>query len=147
MEVSKMEIREIMTLDVEMVRPDVSLQEAAQKMKALDIGLIPVCDGEKLKGMLTDRDITIRATAEGLDPTTTEVADVMTTEVAYCFEDQDVEEAAGIMEAKQIRRMPVLDRNKRLVGIISLGDLAIHTPASDLSAQALKEISHPAPKR
>ena len=142
-----MEIREIMTQGVEMVRPNISLQEAAKKMKALDIGLIPVCDGEKLKGMLTDRDITVRATAEGLNPTTTKVAEVMTTDVAYCFEDQDVEEAAGIMEAKQIRRIPILDRNKRLVGIISLGDLALHTPANDLSAQALKEISHPAPKR
>src|SRR5215470_8736340 len=142
-----MQVGEVMTRHVEVIDSNAPLREAASKMKTLDIGLIPVCDGEKLKGMLTDRDITIRATAEGLDPTTTEVADVMTTEVAYCFEDQDVEEAAGIMEAKQIRRMPILDRNKRLVGIISLGDLAIHTPANDLSAQALKEISHPAPKR
>jgi len=142
-----MEIREIMTQSVEMVSPTVSLQEAAQKMKALDIGLIPVCDGAKLKGMLTDRDITVRATAEGLNPKKTKVAEVMTTDVAYCFEDQDVEEAAGLMEAKQIRRMPILDRNKRLVGIISLGDLAIHTHTNDLAAQALKEISHPDPKR
>ena len=140
-----MEIRELMTQDVEIIGPNASLTEAAQKMKALDIGLIPVCDGEKLTGMLTDRDITVRAAAEGLNPTTTKVGDVMTKEVAYCFEDQDVEEVASAMEAKQIRRMPILNRDKRLVGIVALGDLAVHT--NELAAQALKEISQTDPKR
>src|SRR5437763_10508619 len=100
-----MQVREIMTCGVEVIRPDATLQEAAQKMKSLDVGPLPVCDGDRLVGMLTDRDITVRATAEGLDPKTTRVRDVMTPEVYYVFEDADVQEAARVMQQRQIRRI------------------------------------------
>jgi CBS domain-containing protein len=143
-----MELRDIMTRNVEVVSGDATLTEAATKMKALDVGLIPVCDGDRLQGILTDRDITIRATAAGRDPTKTKVADVMSTDIAYCLEDQDVQDAAILMEARQIRRLPVLNRDKSLVGIVSLGDIAVHGGDTDLAGETLQEISQPAaPKR
>src|SRR5438067_768984 len=108
-----MQVREVMTRAVELVRPDSTLQEAARKMKDLDVGPLPVCDGERLVGMLTDRDITVRATAEGSDPKTARVRDAMTPEVLYCFDDEDVAEAARIMKDKQVRRLPVLNRDRR----------------------------------
>jgi CBS domain-containing protein len=119
-----MQVREIMSEGVEVVRPDAPLKEVAAKMKTLDVGLVPVCDGGKLQGILTDRDITVRATAEGRDPSNTTVGEIMSRDLAYCFEDQDVHEAMNIMEARQIRRLPILNRGKRLVGIVSLGDIA-----------------------
>jgi CBS domain-containing protein len=137
-----MQVREIMTKGVEVVSHDALLKEAALKMKRLDVGLMPVCDGGKLEGTLTDRDITIRATAEGCDPSQTKVGQIMSTDVAYCFEDQDVKEAEKIMEARQIRRLPILNREKRLVGIVSLGDIALHAPKKE-AGETLKEISEP----
>lgn len=143
-----MQIADIMTRKVEVVHPDSTLQEAAEKMRTLDVGMMPVCDGERLVGMLTDRDITVRATAEGYDPTKTKVRETMTPEVTYCFEDQTVQEAAKLMEEKQIRRLPILSRDKRLIGIVSLGDLAVDTGKDKLVGQTLSEISEPArPKR
>jgi CBS domain-containing protein len=120
------------------------LQEAAKMMKSLDVGSLPVCDGNRLLGMLTDRDITIRATAEGRDPTTTTVRETMTEKILYCYEDQDVREAAQIMEERQIRRLPILNRDKRLVGIVSLGDLAVDSGQEQIAGEALTEISRPA---
>jgi CBS domain-containing protein len=143
-----MELREIMTQNPEVVSGDASLKEAATKMKNLDVGLIPVCDGDRLQGMLTDRDITIRATADGRDPNKTKVIDVMSTDIAYCLEDQEVEEAVSLMEARQIRRLPILNQDKRLVGIVSLGDIAVHVGDRDLAGETLQEVSEPAqPKR
>lgn len=143
-----MELREIMTRNPEVVSGEASLKEAAAKMKDLDVGLLPVCDGDRMQGMLTDRDITIRATAAGKDPGKTKVADIMSTDVAYCFEDQEVAEAASLMEARQIRRLPILSQDKRLVGIVSLGDIAVHGGDRDLAGEALQEVSEPAqPKR
>jgi CBS domain-containing protein len=146
-----MQIREIMTREVEVIRPNTSIRDAAGKMKELDVGAIPVCDGQKLTGLVTDRDITVRAVAEGRDPSKTRVSDVMSTNVAYCFEDDQVEDAAQLMEVKQIRRLPILDHNKQLVGIVSLGDLSVRTEGTeeqDLAGEALEEISEPAsPKR
>lgn len=143
-----MELREIMTRDVEIVSASASVQEAAGKMKSLDVGLMPVCDGDRLQGILTDRDITIRATAHGRDPKKTKVSDVMSTDLAYCLEEQEVEEAVSLMEARQIRRIPILNQDKRLVGIVSLADIAIHVRDRDLSGETLEEISEPAePKR
>jgi CBS domain-containing protein len=137
-----------MTPKVEIVHPDAALREAAEKMSQLDVGPLPVCDGERLVGMLTDRDITVRATAKGCDPNTTKVRDVMTPDVVYCFEDQDVETAAQMMEMRQIRRLPVLNREKRLVGIVSLGDVAVKTGDQNLAGEALERVSEPAePKR
>jgi CBS-domain-containing membrane protein len=143
-----MELRDIMTRNVEVISGDASLKEAATKMKDLDVGLIPVCDGDRLQGILTDRDITIRATAAGRDPSKTKVADVMSTDIAYCLEDQEVDEAVILMEARQIRRLPVLDVDKCLVGIISLGDIAVHAGDREMAGETLEEISQPAtPKR
>src|SRR4030081_3720045 len=112
-----MKVKDLMTRSVECTRPDASLREAADKMKALDIGALPVCENDRLVGMLTDRDITVRATAEALPPGLGQVRDIMTPEVIYCFEDQGVAEAARLMEEKRVRRLLVLNRDKRLVGI------------------------------
>src|SRR5437868_13879368 len=110
-------IKDIMTRHVECVSPENTVQDAARKMRDLDVGPLPVCDNDRLAGLLTDRDITVRATAEGKIPARTKVRDVMTPEVVYCFEDDDVAEAARLMDEKQIRRLLVLNRDKRLVGI------------------------------
>lgn len=134
-----MQLREVMTPHVEVIHPDATLREAAQKMKQLDVGPIPVCDGDRIQGMLTDRDITIRATAEGRDPNNTRVREVMTPDVVYCFEDQDVQQAADLMEERQIRRLIVLNREKKLVGIVSLGDLATQTGDAELDSEELTE--------
>jgi len=143
-----MELRDIMTRNVEVVNGNASLKEAATKMKKLDVGLIPVCDGDRLKGLLTDRDITIRATADGRDPSKTKVNEVMSTDIAYCLEDQAVDEAVILMEARQIRRLPILNQDKQLVGIVSLADIAVHVSDRDLTGETLEEISEPAePKR
>jgi CBS domain-containing protein len=142
-----MRLGEVMTTDVEVISSNTSLKEAAAQMKSLDVGLMPVCDGDELKGTLTDRDITVRATAEGLDPLQTSVSQIMSTDVAYCFEDQEIEEALSLMEARQIRRLPVLTREKRLVGIVSLGDLAVHAGQNELLGDTLKEVSRPAVPR
>src|SRR5512138_1557443 len=116
-----MQLRDVMTRNVEIISPEATLAQAAEKMRQLNVGPLPVCDGRRLQGMITDRDVTVRATAEGSDPRATKVRDVMTPGVVYCFEDQDVREAAQLMQQKQIRRLLVLDRNKDLVGIVSLG--------------------------
>jgi CBS domain-containing protein len=143
-----MELRDIMTRNVEVVNGNASLKEAATKMKNLDVGLIPVCDGDRLKGLLTDRDITIRATANGRDPSKTKESEVMSTDIAYCLEDQAVDEAVILMEARQIRRLPILNQDKQLVGIVSLADIAVHVGDRDLTGETLEEISEPAePKR
>ena len=117
-------ISEIMTREVESIRPDDTLQEAAMRMKEFGVGPLPVCENQSVVGMVTDRDITVRAVAEGLDPATTKVRDVMSDEIVCCFDDQEVEVAARLMQAKQIRRIMVMDRDKKLVGIITLADLA-----------------------
>ena len=143
-----MDLRDIMTRDVEVVRADCSLKEAAEKMRALNIGLIPVCDGDRLQGMVSDRDITIRATADGRDPNKTKVSEIMSTDIAYCLEDQEIEDAVSLMEARQIRRLPILNIDKRLVGIVSLGDIAVQLEDNDLAGETLQEISRPSqPKR
>ena len=143
-----MQVKEVMTRGVECTRPDASLQEAARKMRDLDVGPLPVCgDNDRLVGMLTDRDITIRAVAEGQDPKTARVQDVMTPDITYCFEDQDLTEASRLMEQNQIRRLVVLNRDKRLVGIVSLGDLAVKTGNERLSGEALEQVSEPAQPR
>ena len=138
-----MRVSEVMTQGVECIGPDATLQEAAAKMKSLDIGPLPVCDNDRLVGMVTDRDITVRATAEGDAPTDVRVRDVMTPEVIYCFEDELVGDAARQMAAKQVRRLVVLNRDKRMVGIVSLGDLAVETGDEQLAGSALEGISEP----
>jgi CBS domain-containing protein len=137
-------VQEIMTRQVEVVRPDAPIREAAEKMRSLDVGSLPVCDGQRLVGMITDRDITIRAVAAGRDPSQTLVTEAMTPEIVYCYDDQNVKEVAELMEERQIRRLPIVSRDKRLVGIVSLGDLAVDTGKKKLAGQTLTEISRPA---
>lgn len=137
-------VQEIMTRQVEVVRPDAPIREAAEMMRSLDVGSLPVCDGQRLVGMITDRDITIRAIADGRDPGQTPVADAMTPEIVYCYDDQDVREVAHLMEERQIRRLPIISRDKQLVGIVSLGDLAVDTGKKKMAGRTLTEISKPA---
>ena len=136
-------IQDVMTRDVTSVSPDDTVRRAAQLMKELDIGAVPVCDGPKLVGMLTDRDITIRSSAEGQAPESTRVGDGMSTEVRTCYATQSVEEVLAEMGDEQIRRVPVVDQQSHsLVGIVSLGDIAAkHAATTD---KALGEISAPA---
>ena len=139
-----MQIRDIMTSNVEVVAPQATLQTAAQKMKDLNVGSLPVCDGEHLLGMITDRDITIRATAEGKNPQETAVCDTMSDGICYCFDDQYVNEAAAVMEEKQIRRLPILNRQKKLVGIVSMADLAVDGGNKQIAGRTITKISQPA---
>src|SRR5215468_7766395 len=123
-----MQLKEIMTPGVEVISPEATIQEAAEKMRHLDIGPLPVCDGERLVGMLTDRDITVRAVAAGRDPLTTQVHEVMTPDVVYGFDDQDVQDAARLMEQYQIRRLPVLNHSKQPHSTeFSGGEVPAHT--------------------
>src|SRR5947208_13187575 len=138
-----MQLKDIITPGVEVIASEASIYEAAEKMSHRDVGPLPVCDGERLVGMLTDRDITVRAVAAGRDPLTTRVRDVMTPDVVYGFDDQDVQDAARLMEQYQIRRLPVLNRSKRLVGIVSLGDLAVHPGNQPLASEVLEQVSEP----
>jgi CBS domain-containing protein len=138
-----MKIKDVMTKTVETVRPDQSLQEAASKMKTLDVGPIPVVDNGKLVGMLTDRDIVVRSTAEGKDPRTTKVSAAMTPNVVCCKEDDEVKDAARTMEDKQIRRLVVVDAQQRVAGIVSLGDIAVDTSNEKMSGRVLEEVSKP----
>ena len=142
-----MKVNEIITHDPEVIRPETALIEAAQKMKSLDIGMLPVCDGDRLVGVITDRDITVRGVAQGYDPKTARVQEVMTPEVIYCFDDEDVKDVAKKMEEKQVRRLPVLNRENRLVGIVSLGDLAVRTGKEKLAGEVLERVSEPGHSR
>ena len=136
-----MKVSEAMTRDVQIARPDMTIREVAEMMAAIDAGVLPVADGDALVGMITDRDIAIRAVAmgKGID---TPVREVMTAEVKYCFDDQDLEEVTSNMAHIQVRRLPVVNRDKRLVGIISLGDIAF-TGGDGVASTALAGVSRP----
>ena len=136
-------IADVMTRDVTSVAPQESLRHAAEMMDELNVGALPVCDGERLVGMITDRDITVRATAAGEMPENTRVEEVMTDQVRWCFDNQSVEDVMKQMGDTQIRRMPVVEHDtQKLIGIISLGDLATkHSAEVD---RTLEEISTPA---
>ncbi len=138
-----MKVKDIMTKEVEIVQPSDSLKEEAQKMRVRDVGFLPVCDGDRLVGVVTDRDIALRATAEGMDPNTSIGRDLITNPIIYCFDDQDVKEAAELMEKHQIRRLAVLSRDdKLLVGVVSLGDIATNG-TKKVSAEVLQSVSEP----
>jgi CBS domain-containing protein len=142
-----MQVREVMTRGAECTLPDATVREAAVRMQTLDVGSLPVCENDRLVGMITDRDLTIRTTAAGADPNDARVRDAMTPQIYYCFEDQDVAEAARMMKEKQVRRLPVLSREKRMVGIVSLGDLAVETHDDLLAGNTLEAVSEPAEPR
>ena len=118
-----MQVHEVMTPGAQCAHPSATLQDAARTMRDLDVGPLPVCgDNDRLQGIVTDRDIVMRAIAKGRDPKTVRVQDVMSPHILYCFEDQGVDEAACLMKERQVRRLAVLNRDKRLVGIVSLGE-------------------------
>jgi CBS domain-containing protein len=123
--------------------PNDTIGKAALRMKSLDIGLLPVCDGSRLIGVLTDRDIVLRGVAEGRDPATTTVKEIMTAKVVYCFTTDSVRGAADLMEERQVRRLPVLDKDRQLVGIVSLGDIAVRTHKGKLAGEVLERVSEP----
>jgi CBS domain-containing protein len=139
-------LSDIMTTHVESVSPEDTLQEAAMKMEELGVGPLPVCENQGVVGMVTDRDITVRAVAEGLDPEGTKVRAVMSEELICCYDVQDVEVAARLMQSKLIRRVLVLNRDKRLVGIVSLADLAGEAVNSRRAGEILHEVSGAAPQ-
>lgn len=138
-----MKISNCMTRKVRVIEPDMTLRDAARLMADLDAGVLPVGEGDKLVGVLTDRDIAIRAIAAGKGPET-RVSDAMSREVKYCFEDEDAEHVARNMGDLQVRRLPVMNRDKRLVGIVTLGDIACSQRAdSECVGEALSGISRP----
>ncbi len=137
-----MKVSEAMTREVRLARPDQSIREVAQLMGEPDIGAVPVEDNDRLVGMITDRDIAVRAIAEGRGPDT-QVRDVMTSDIKYCFDDQSIDEVTRNMGDLQVRRLPVVNRDKRLVGILSLGDLAVENQWADEAGEALSQISQP----
>jgi CBS domain-containing protein len=137
------QLRDVMTRDVKMVGPESTIMEAARQMRDGDFGMMPVAeDDHRIVGAITDRDIAINAVAQGRDPRTT-VREVMTADVVWAYEDDPVERGVEIMSKHQIRRLPVVDRSKRLVGIVALGDIATERAERDAAAEALSAISKP----
>ena len=136
-----MQLKDVMSTDVQLTDPNATLKEAAIAMRQGDFGLLPVGADDRLVGTISDRDITVRAVADGKDPNTTTVGDVMSKGIQYCFEDQSVEEAAQLMSRAQIRRLPIVNRDKRLVGIVALGDLAVESSAQRPAGEALTGVS------
>ena len=137
-----MKVSEVMTRSVRTVAPNQSIQDAGNLMEELDIGVLPVADDDRLVGMITDRDIAVRAVAKGRGPETT-IREAMTKDVKYCFDDQSIDEVTQNMADIRVRRLPVVDRGKRLVGILSLGDIATNSKSQDEAGEALQGISRP----
>ncbi|WP_058553649.1 CBS domain-containing protein [Thiohalocapsa sp. ML1] len=135
-----MQVSQQMSRDVRVATPDQSIKEVARLMADIDAGFMPVGDNDKLVGSITDRDIAVRAVAAGKGPDTL-VKDVMTQDVKYCFEDEDLGQVAQSMSDQRVRRMPVLDRNKRLVGVVSLGDIAAAEPG--LAGETAEAVAQP----
>ena len=144
-----MQVSEIMTREVETIAPDASLQQAASAMEAMGVGSLPVCDGERLVGAITDRDIVVRGVAAGLSPVDGLVRDCMTEDIAYAYCDEEADEVLERMKTLQVRRLAVLDRDKKLAGIVALGDVATEPRAAALGSvgAAVAEISEPSRPR
>jgi CBS domain-containing protein len=138
-----MKLQDVMTSQVTIVAPDASLRDAAALMADLHVGALPVHDGEALRGIVTDRDLAVRAVANGLDPTRTPVRDVMTPKVVCCLEGDTLAHVGALMRRKMIRRVVVLDDRGRLAGVVALGDLARRAGSSGLSAEILRDVSEP----
>lgn len=139
-----MKLKEVMTPNLASIQTNQSIRDAAAMMEKEDIGMLPVTEnGRVLAGVVTDRDITVRAVAHGLDPAKTQVADVMTRSLTCCFEDQTVQEAAQVMQQSRLRRVVVLNGDKRPVGVVSLGDLARKSGEGSLVHKTLEQVSTP----
>ena len=136
-----MQLRDVMSTNVKVISPDASLLEAARQMRDGDFGMLPVGENDKMIGAITDRDMVVRCLAEGCDPKQTKVREAMSEGVDWCFEDDDVASAARKMHDRQIRRLPIVSRDKRLVGIVALGDLATEQPTKRHAGAALSGVS------
>ncbi len=136
------QLKDLMSRDVKTVSPDMTIGEAARTMRDGGFGMMPVEEGDRMIGAISDRDIAIRAVAAGKDAATS-VRDVMSEGIAWAYEDDSVEQAASIMSKRQVRRLPVVNRDKRLVGIVALGDFAVESSEIQPAARALAEISKP----
>ena len=135
-----MKVKDVMHTGVSWVEPDVSVAEVAKKMRNEDIGAVPVGEHDRLIGMVTDRDITCRGTAEGASPKELTARDVMSKGIIFCRDEEDVDDALRIMEHKKIRRLPVLNEDKRMVGMLSLGDVSSKVSES-LSGEVMRAVS------
>jgi CBS domain-containing protein len=138
-----MKVSEIMTTEFEMIDSTRSLYQTAEKMKSRNVGFLPVREGKKLIGIITDRDIVIRGLAARKDPKSAHVRDILTSDIFQCFEDDNVEDAARMMEDNQVRRLVVVNRDHDPVGIVSLGDIAVKTGQDQLSGEILERVSEP----
>lgn len=135
-----MRVKEIMTQGIRIAEPEEKLSHAAKKMRTQNIGALPVVENRKLIGMITDRDVAIRAVGANKDPAVTKVSEIMSDECFWCAENEDIEDAVRIMEQNQVRRLPVMNDNKEIVGMLSLEDVALHAPAS-LTGEVLKAVA------
>lgn len=133
-------VRDVMTKEVTWIAPDTTVEDAAKMMRDRDIGVLPIGAQEKLVGVITDRDIVVRCIAEGRAPGSTAVRSTMSDKVLYCFDDSEAKDTASNMAQNQVRRMPVVDADKRLVGIVSLGDVAVHA-SPQVGGEALAAIA------
>ena len=138
-----MKVKDVMTERAECISPNESIRKAAQRKKDLNVGCLPICENDRLVGIVTDRDIVVRGVCNACDATTTTIRDVMTPRITYCFEDQDVQEAAQSMRERKIRRLAVLNREKRLVGIFSLCDLAMENGDTQFSWETPQRVCKP----
>jgi CBS domain-containing protein len=143
----KMKVKDIMTKELEVIQASASVKESAEIMKKYDIGSLPIVEGSRVVGILTDRDIVLRSDAPGHDPNEVTVNEIMTGKIAVVSADQDVSEAARLMSERQVRRLPVVDRDMLLIGIVSLGDIAEDVKQKEVSAGALEKISKPSKPR
>ena len=139
-----MQVKEIMTCNIETIGSDANLVEAAQRMRSLEVGALPIWENDKLIGMITDRDITIRGVADEKNPSSTSVKEIMTSDVCCCCEDDDIHKAASMMEEKSIHRLVVVNSNNDPVGFVSLSDFAVKSHDEHLTYEVLERISEPA---
>ncbi|HKU87269.1 MAG TPA: CBS domain-containing protein [Casimicrobiaceae bacterium] len=137
-----MQLKDVMSRDVKLVTPETTIREAAQQMRDGDFGMLPVAENDRMIGAISDRDIAIRAIADDKGPATT-VREVMSEGICWAYEDDSVEQAAAMMSERQVRRLPIVNRDKRLVGIVSLGDFAVESADIEPAAEALSGISQP----
>jgi CBS domain-containing protein len=139
-----MQVQHIMSRNVECVEPTTPIAKAAEKMRDLDIGFLAVCEHDRSVGTVTDRDVTIRSVAQGRDPRLATVSEIMTPTAFYCYEDEEIEHVGQQMREKEVRRMLIMNRQNRLVGVVSLGDIAKTTGEKELAGETLGQIAEAA---
>lgn len=138
-----MQVKDVMTADFQIIAQDATVEDAARMMRELDVGMIPVGDRKHLIGTITDRDIAVRAVAEGRDPALTSVKHIMSADIVYCYDDDDVGGAARAMEARRIRRLVVVNRQNEPVGIVALADIVTSPGGRDVAGDVLEQVSQP----